>query len=127
MVKNPRRGWEFPGGQVEEGEDLISAVTREIEEESGVVASITRMTGVYSNVRPPTKVIFTFEGEYVSGELQTTDESLETVWVNREEALGRATHPAITERIKQMLAYSGQVHYQVYMTNPFELIEERFL
>ncbi len=23
LIKSPRRGWEFPGGQVEEGENLI--------------------------------------------------------------------------------------------------------
>ena len=28
LVKNNRRGWEFPGGQVEVGENLIDAVKR---------------------------------------------------------------------------------------------------
>ena len=32
LVKNNRRGWEFPGGQVEVGENLIEAVKREIME-----------------------------------------------------------------------------------------------
>jgi len=36
MVKHPKRGWEFPGGQVEEGEDIISALIREVEEEAGI-------------------------------------------------------------------------------------------
>lgn len=35
LVKNPHRGWEFPGGQVENGEDLIEGITREVFEESG--------------------------------------------------------------------------------------------
>ena len=30
LVKNPHRGWEFPGGQIENGEDLIEGVTREV-------------------------------------------------------------------------------------------------
>ena len=36
LIKSPRRGWEFPGGQVEEGENLIEALKREIREEAGV-------------------------------------------------------------------------------------------
>ncbi|MCY3721243.1 MAG: NUDIX hydrolase [Candidatus Poribacteria bacterium] len=40
LIRGPRRGWEFPGGQVEEGENLIEALQREIQEESGVTASI---------------------------------------------------------------------------------------
>ena len=32
LVKNNRRGWEFPGGQVEVSENVIDAVKREIME-----------------------------------------------------------------------------------------------
>ena len=36
MVKNPKRGWEFPGGCVEYGEDIYEAAKRECREEAGV-------------------------------------------------------------------------------------------
>ncbi len=78
LIRSSRRGWEFPGGQVEEGEYLIEALKREIKEESGVTASISSLVGVYSNIRPPSKVMFGFLGGYVSGELTTSDESIET-------------------------------------------------
>ena len=81
LIRSPRRGWEFPGGQVEEGENLIEALRREIQEESGVTASIGSLVGVYSNTKSPTKLMFGFLGDYVSGELRTSDESLETEWV----------------------------------------------
>ncbi len=29
LIKGPRRGWEMPGGQVEEGESLKAAAIRE--------------------------------------------------------------------------------------------------
>ena len=36
MVRNPKRGWEFPGGKVEEGEDEYKAARRECIEEAGL-------------------------------------------------------------------------------------------
>lgn len=47
LVKHPRRGWEFPGGQVKTGEDLISALKREVKEESGVDISVKKLVDVY--------------------------------------------------------------------------------
>jgi len=58
MIDSPRRGWELPGGQVEEGENLIRALEREIEEESGVKAGIGTLVGVYSRLDPPFMVLF---------------------------------------------------------------------
>ena len=36
LIRGPRRGWEMPGGQVEEGESLSQAAIRETKEESGI-------------------------------------------------------------------------------------------
>src|SRR5262245_61055762 len=40
LVKTERRDWECPGGQVELGEDLITALIRETREESGCEVAI---------------------------------------------------------------------------------------
>ena len=127
MVQSPRRGWETPGGQVEEGETLIQALQREIQEEAGIMSSIGVLAGVYSNVKLPCKVIFGFLGEWVSGEPRTSDESLAVEWVVRSDVLRRVAHPAIYDRVKDMLEFSGRVIYRVYTTEPYRVCEERFL
>ena len=127
LIRGPRRGWEFPGGQVEEGENLIEALQREIQEEAGVTASIGTLIGIYSNIKSPTKLMFGFLGDYVSGELSTSAESLETEWVARDSILQRISHPVIYDRIKDMLDFSGRVIYRVYTTDPYQICEQCFL
>ena len=127
LIRGPRRGWEFPGGQVEEGENLIEALQREIKEESGVRASIGALVGVYSNIKTPTKVMFGFLGKYVSGELITSEESLQTEWVTRHSALQRVSNPIVYDRMKDMLDFSGQVIYRAYTSDPYHVCKQCFL
>lgn len=127
LIRGPRRGWEFPGGQVEEGENLIEALQREIQEEAGVTASIGSLVGIYSNVKSPTILNLGFLGDYICGELETSDESIETEWVARDSALQRVSHPVIYDRMKDMLDFSGRVIYRVYTTEPYQICEQCFL
>ena len=86
LVKNPHRGWEFPGGQIENGEDLIQGVSREVFEESGIEIKVDKLVGVYSNTKSyigwdnktfvPTKVIFDFLATAIGGSLKTSEESV---------------------------------------------------
>ncbi|MCB9437700.1 MAG: NUDIX hydrolase [Anaerolineales bacterium] len=123
MILSPKRGWEIPGGQVEVGEDLISALQREVIEETGVTIRVQTMTGVYSNIKSPSKVIFAFQAEYVGGALIRTDESLQTEWVATGQVLERITHPAIADRVQDMLSFAGAVVYRVYTTDPYERLK----
>ena len=113
MIRSPRRDWEFPGGQVEEGEDLIMALQREILEETGVTVTVGRLAGVYSNVKSHI-VMFDFLCEPVSGEITTSAESPEVEWVERGEALSRIIRPAIRDRMRDMLEFEGNIVYRAY-------------
>src|SRR5690242_9122461 len=87
LVRSGWRGWEAPGGQVEQGEDLLTALRREILEESGCVVEPGRLIGVYSNVGPPHIVQFLFRCAYVSGDPRPSPETPEVGWFAPADAL----------------------------------------
>ncbi len=119
MLKSPRYGdWEFPGGQVEEGETLPHALEREILEETGVVVKVKSLIGIYSNLRKPSIVNMDFLCEYISGELKTSDESSSVEWVSRDKALGLVKREVINKRLKAMLEFSGEIIYRAYKVDP---------
>jgi 8-oxo-dGTP diphosphatase len=124
MILSPLRGWEMPGGQVEEGEQLQDGLIREIREETGVIATVGQHVGTYINVKHPPKMIFSFLCDYVSGDLTTSDESLEVVWVNPADALARVTHPAIHDRMRDLLNFNGQRIFRTYTTDPYQVLTE---
>ena len=119
LLKSPRYGdWEFPGGQIEEGETIPKGLEREVFEETGIVVKIKSLIGIYSNIGNPPIVNMDFLCEYVSGEPRTSDESIEVKWVNLEDALNLVERKAIRTRLKNMLEFSGEVNYLAYVVNP---------
>jgi ADP-ribose pyrophosphatase YjhB (NUDIX family) len=132
LVKTYSRGWEYPGGQVENGENLIEALIREIKEESGIDAEAVSLIGVYSNTQEKinpktgdkinTKVIFDFLCKYKGGDLQTSDETSEVMWVPKNEVLKYINHPAFVLRYKSFLSGS-KTHYVEYKTLDDNLTE----
>lgn len=102
LIKGPRRGWEMPGGQVEEGESIKDAAVRETKEESGIDIEVIKFCGIYQNVsRCICNTLFL--GKAVGGELTTSSESLEVGYFPLEEALEMVEWKNFRERIKKCL------------------------
>jgi 8-oxo-dGTP diphosphatase len=129
LVKSRKSGtYTVPGGQVEVGENLIDALKREIREESGVEVEVGKLmcissnTGTYQGYNGygliPTKVMFGFVCKYISGELQVSDETSETIWVEKEKVLNLITNPNLIKRFEAYLNFYGDVHYLEYVTKP---------
>ncbi|ASA20707.1 NUDIX hydrolase [Paenibacillus donghaensis] len=128
LVKTQHGGWVFPGGQVENGENLIVALVREIKEESGIDIMVSSLVGVYSNTATykwhdgvtdvPTKVMLDFTCKPLGGELGTSDETSDSRWVDKNEVLELITAPAIRTRFQAYLDFSGNTTYMEYVTKP---------
>lgn len=138
LVKTYNRGWDTAGGQIETGENIIDGVLREILEESGIKASVRCLTGVYSNVgqhtyddgvtHVPTKVMFDFLCDYISGEPAVSDETSEVIWVPRNKVMDYITSPAARFKFIKILNFNGKVCYGSYITKPeFKLLTERYI
>lgn len=102
LIKGPRRGWEMPGGQVEEGESLADAAIRETKEESGIDIEVVKFCGIYQNVAKSICNTL-FLARPVGGELTTSSESLEVDYFPLQEALEMVTWKNFRARIEDCL------------------------
>ena len=102
LIKGPRRGWEMPGGQVEEGESLSQAAIRETKEESGIDIEIIKFCGIFQNVG--NSVCNTlFLAKPIGGDLTISPESLDSGFFPIEEALGMVEWKDFRQRIEYCL------------------------
>lgn len=102
LVRSPRRGWELPGGQVEEGESIKAAAIRETKEESGIEIEIVKFCGIFQNVKHSICSTL-FMGKVVGGQLTTSPESLEVGFFPIEKALEMVTWKHFKKRIEYCL------------------------
>lgn len=64
-------------------------------------------------------------GQVENGE--ALPESTAVQWVESGDVLARIEHPAIHGRVRDMLSFDGRVIYQVYTSDPYQVLTERYL
>ncbi|MCM3237583.1 NUDIX domain-containing protein [Heyndrickxia oleronia] len=102
LIKGPWRGWEMPGGQVEEGESLKDAAIRETKEETGIDIEVLKFCGIFQNVNKSICNTL-FLGKPIGGKLTTSSESLEVGFYPIEQALKMVTVGNFRQRIEYCL------------------------
>ncbi|HJF32184.1 MAG TPA: NUDIX domain-containing protein [Sporosarcina psychrophila] len=107
LIKGPIRGWEMPGGIVEEGESLRDAAIRETKEESGIDIEVLKFFGIFQNVDKSICNTL-FLAKPIGGQLTTSPESLEVGFFPIEQALEMVTVGNFRQRIEHCLDNSIQ-------------------
>ncbi|MEH7331961.1 NUDIX hydrolase [Neobacillus drentensis] len=102
LVKNWKRGWEFPGGYVDNGESLHSAAIREVKEEAGIEIQLLKMCGLIQDVKNSRCTVL-FLGSPFRGEVRGGDDALDAGFFLIEEALNKVTWKTYKERIIKCL------------------------
>jgi 8-oxo-dGTP diphosphatase len=103
-VRGDLRGWELPGGHVEDGESPEAAAVREVWEETGLIVEVDRHVGDYERrgFRPHTAKLFVCH--QTGGALQTNRETLELRWFQLN-AMPNTLFPWFREPLRD--AFSG--------------------
>lgn len=91
--REPLKGkWSIPGGKMEFGETAKEAALRELQEETGITARITRLIDVVDSIMEDQHyVLIDFEAEWISGEPVAADDAEEAEFVPVKEALQRVS------------------------------------
>ena len=133
LVEGDRRGWEPPGGQVELGEDLFTALKREVREESGCEVEVGGLLSVNSNLgRPesgvPEMVVLAFSCQWVGGVPRAGDECVDAGWFALDDALELVRAPQQRAKLLDAIRPERSPRYRAYCTRPYKALldEELF-
>lgn len=111
----------IPGGAQDVGETIVQTVVREVREETGITVEVIALVGIYSD---PEHVIAFSDGEIrqefsicfranqVGGEIRTSSESKEVIWVEPEQLDELDIHPSIRLRISHGLENSTKPFFE---------------
>lgn len=91
--------WQLPGGAMEEGEDIIVAAKRELQEESGLIAEDYQLIGYYyvDNRRTDCRQFVVLCRSFTSVAMQNDpEEFIESSWLPLADVKGKISNGEIT-------------------------------
>lgn len=123
LVKHRQRGWELPQGRIEEGEPLLTALHREVREETGVTIRNIELAMIWSKLTVPAAKIFCFKALYAAGEITGSEETPEVSWCPADDAGQRIKHEVNRDRFTSLLAHDGPLQFRSYATGPYRILD----
>lgn len=103
-----RHHWEFPGGGLEQDEDFIAALRREVHEETGLAVAVLAPVGIWHYCCGGSclnGVIFAAAAETAA--VRLSHEHLQYAWVGPQELGGYRLHGSLCRSLRQMRAFAG--------------------
>lgn len=115
---------------MEKGEDLVTALEREVFEESNCEILVGDIASVGSNLGRPEQgvheqVHLTFRCRWQRGEPRAGDECLDAGWFSVQESLRLVTAPQQKARLLDATGAEDGTHYRAFRTQPYELVMKR--
>jgi 8-oxo-dGTP diphosphatase len=100
------------------GAPSLSALVREVREETGCEIEVRRLSSVTSSTGVPRLTIFTFLCRHIVGDPCPGDDSIDAGWFTADTAAALVTHPIEQLRLKDALADGPGVAYRAYRRVP---------
>lgn len=109
VQRNDTKAWALPGGAVEDGETLESAVAREVKEETGLDVTTLDMTGIYIRNKWRNNILFVYKCSMIGGDIQKSAETDDFSWMQTDEETFSKIEVNTRERIKDSMNFSGDI------------------